>query len=178
MNEVKPFAGSPGKLDISHGASSSACPVRRLRERLGHAGLRPTRQRMALGLLVFGQGARHFSALTLFEEAQSLRIPMSLATVYNCLHSFTQVGLLNAVAVDGSKLIYDTNVADHHHIVWEADGSITDIPASVIDRSAIHGVPSGMEIVGVSVIVRVRMRAHRDETLCQTLKRVAKKSSP
>ena len=58
-------------------------------EKLRLAGLRPTRQRMALAELLFGGGDRHVSAESLHREAEAARIPVSLATVYNTLHQFS-----------------------------------------------------------------------------------------
>src|ERR1700712_5614150 len=77
------------------------CPVHELRHRLRKAGLRPTRQRVALGWLLFARGDRHIPAERLFEEASRARVPVSLATVYNTLHPFTEAGLLREIAVDG-----------------------------------------------------------------------------
>ena len=71
--------------------------------RLRQAGLRPTRQRMSLAELLFGGGNRHLTAESLHEEAMLHRVPVSLATIYNTLHQFTDAGLLREVAVDGSK---------------------------------------------------------------------------
>ena len=78
---------------------------------LRQVGLRPTRQRMALGWILFAKGDRHLTAEMLYEEATKAKVPVSLATVYNTLHQFTEVGLLRQVAVDGSKTYFDTNVS-------------------------------------------------------------------
>ena len=40
----------------------TGCPWHDVNEMLQSAGLRPTRQRMALGWLLFGKGARHLTA--------------------------------------------------------------------------------------------------------------------
>ncbi|MFQ5625160.1 MAG: Fur family transcriptional regulator, partial [Methyloligellaceae bacterium] len=56
------------------------------------AGLRPTRQRVALAELLFARGDRHVTAERLHEEAVSNDVPVSLATVYNTLHQFTEAG--------------------------------------------------------------------------------------
>lgn len=123
------------------------------------AGLRPTRQRLALGGLLFGKGHRHVSAETLFEEALLARMPVSLATVYNTLHQFTEAGLLRELAVDGSKSYFDTNTGDHHHFFVEADNVMMDIPAASVSIDALPEVPDGMEIVRVDVVVRLRKKA-------------------
>ena len=144
--------GAPAHLD----AIMAGCPVHALRAKLKDAGLRPTRQRMALGLLLFAKGDRHLTAEKLYEEAQELRVPVSLATVYNGLHVFTEAGLLREVAVDGTKVYYDTNVSDHHHFLVENSNMLIDIPAVAIDRSFVPMLPEGMEIAAIDVVVRLR----------------------
>jgi hypothetical protein len=49
---------------------------------------------MALGWILFAKGDRHLTAEMLYEEATKAKVPVSLATVYNALHQFTDVGLL------------------------------------------------------------------------------------
>ncbi|NTS30825.1 transcriptional repressor [Phyllobacterium sp. BT25] len=129
-----------------------------LQERLRFAGLRPTRQRIALASLIFSKGDRHLSAEELHEEAQGANVPVSLATVYNTLHQFTQSGMLRILAVEGAKTYFDTNVSDHHHFFVEGANEVIDIP----DGSAMVGhlppVPEGMEIVNVDIVIRLRKK--------------------
>ncbi len=94
---------------------------------LRDVGLRPTRQRLALGWLLFAKGGRHLTAEVLHEDALKARFPVSLATVYNTLNQFTEAGLLREVAVDGSKTYFDTDASDHHHFYVEGDGKLLDI---------------------------------------------------
>jgi Fur family transcriptional regulator, iron response regulator len=96
-------------------SARTGCPWHDVKAMLRQVGLRPTRQRMALGWILFAKGDRHLTAEMLYEEATKAKVPVSLATVYNALHQFTEVGLLRQVAVDGSKTYFDTNVSDHHH---------------------------------------------------------------
>lgn len=152
--------GGAGKAPDARRAVSSlaGCPVHDLKERLRDVGLRPTRQRVALGWLLFGRGDRHLSAETLFEEAQRARVPVSLATVYNTLNQFTQVGLLREIAIDGSRTYFDTNISDHHHFFVEGGDGLVDIPAHDIAVSNLPAPPDGMEIARVEVVVRVRKK--------------------
>jgi Fur family iron response transcriptional regulator len=129
---------------------------------LRRASLRPTRQRLALASLLFGHGHRHVSAEVLYEEAVAARVPVSLATVYNTLHQFTEAGLLRELAVDGSKSYFDTNVGDHHHFFVEGDNVMFDIPADTIGIGRLPEAPEGMEIVRVDVVVRVRKKVDRE----------------
>jgi Fur family iron response transcriptional regulator len=127
-----------------------------VRQTLRTAGLRPTRQRLALASLLFAKGNRHVSAERLHEEAISARVPVSLATVYNTLHQFTGAGLLREVVVDGSKTYFDTNTSDHHHFFIEDDNEVMDIPPSNLAVDELPEPPPGMEIVRVDVVVRLR----------------------
>ena len=91
-----------------HQPALTGCPWHDVNEMLQAAGLRPTRQRMALGWLLFGKGARHLTAEMLYEEATLAKVPVSLATVYNTLNQLTDAGLLRQVSVDGTKTYFDT----------------------------------------------------------------------
>ena len=124
---------------------------------LRDAGLRPTRQRVALAAILFGRGPRHIAAEGLHEEAVAAHVPVSLATVYNTLHQFTEAGLLREVAIGGARTYFDTNVSDHHHFFVEGENRLIDVE-SPIDIDNIPEPPPGMEVVSVEVIVRVRRK--------------------
>src|ERR1700758_1907353 len=112
-------AGLPAAHGATHQPALTGCPWHAVNERLRAAVLRPTRQRMALGWLLFGKGARHLTAEMLYEEATLAKVPVSLATVYNTLNQLTDAGLLRQVSVDGTKTYFDTNVTSHHHFYLE-----------------------------------------------------------
>jgi Fur family transcriptional regulator, iron response regulator len=123
--------------------------------RLAAAGLRPTRQRVALGELLFGKGDRHVTAERLFEEATAARLSVSLATVYNTLHQFTAAGLLREIAVDGTRVYFDTNVSEHHHFLLEDNGELHDIASANIAIGNLPAPPPGMKIARIDVVVRL-----------------------
>ena len=125
-------------------------------ERLRNVGLRPTRQRLALARLLFDGGDRHVTAEQLHGEAVAAAIPVSLATVYNTLHQFTDAGLLREVVVEPGRSYFDTNADDHHHFYYEMTGVLQDIPGDGVIVSGLPLPPSGTEIRRVEVIVRVR----------------------
>lgn len=126
---------------------------------LRDAGLRPTRQRVSLAELLYSKGNRHISAEILHEEAVRAKVPVSLATVYNTLHQFTEAGLLREVAIDGTKTYFDTNVHDHHHFFIEGENRVVDIPNDGVVIGRIPQAPEGMEIVRIDVVVRVRPKS-------------------
>ncbi|WP_341871105.1 MULTISPECIES: iron response transcriptional regulator IrrA [Stappia] len=131
---------------------------REVQEMLRSAGLRPTRQRVALAELLYSRGNRHISAELLHEEAEAANVPVSLATVYNTLHQFTEAGLLREVAVEGTKTYFDTNTDDHHHFFIEGDNKVVDIPGSGVSMARLPEAPEGMEIVRVDVVIRLRRK--------------------
>lgn len=125
-------------------------------KRVRDAGLRPTRQRVALADLLFAKGDRHLSAEELHEEALAAGVPVSLATVYNALHQFTEAGLLRILALEGSKTYFDTNTSDHHHFFIEGENKIYDIAQAPVRVVNLPEPPEGMEIVNVDIVVRLR----------------------
>src|SRR5713226_6594161 len=137
----------------------TGCPWHDVKAMLREVGLRPTRQRMALGWLLFGKGDRHVTAEMLYEEATKAKVPVSLATIYNTLHQFTDVGLLRQVAVDGSKTYFDTNSTQHHHFFIEGENALLDIPDKDVVVGATPVPPEGYEIARVDVVVRLRRKA-------------------
>jgi Fur family iron response transcriptional regulator len=137
-------------------ASSCQLDAAEIDQRVRAAGLRPTRQRLALAQLLFGQGERHLSAEELHEEATGAGVPISLATVYNALHQFTQAGLLRILSVEGSRTYFDTNTSDHHHFFVEGENRVFDIDQGKVGVYNLPEPPSGMEICNVDVVVRLR----------------------
>ncbi|MFO0998001.1 MAG: Fur family transcriptional regulator [Alphaproteobacteria bacterium] len=125
-------------------------------ERLRAAGLRPTRQRLALVRLLFDKGDRHVTAEQLHAEAQANGVSISLATIYNSLHQFTAAGLLREVVVDSVRRYFDTNISGHHHFFLEDEGTLQDIPGDRIALAGLPETPSGTEIDRIDVIVRLR----------------------
>ena len=137
----------------------TGCPWHDVKAMLRQVGLRPTRQRMALGWLLFGKGDRHLTAEMLYEEATRAKVPVSLATIYNALHQFTEVGLLRQVGVDGSKAYFDTNTSSHHHFFIEGADELVDIPSAEVVVGKTPLPPEGYEIDRVDVVVRLRKKS-------------------
>ena len=125
-------------------------------EQLRGAGLRPTRQRLALAKLLFAGMDRHVTAEGLHAEALAAGARVSLATIYNSLHQFTQAGLLRQVVVDGARTYFDTNVGDHHHFFLEEEGRLLDIPGGGVTVCGLPEPPAGCAPTRVDVIVRVK----------------------
>ena len=130
-------------------------------------GLRTTRQRIGLAKLLFDSGGdRHVSAEQLHDEALNQSIRVSLATVYNTLHQFTDAGLLSAVVVDSGRSYFDTNTTEHHHFYFEDTGRLQDVAADAVELAWLPRPPEGAHVCRVDVIVRLTgdPEARADET--------------
>ncbi len=126
------------------------------RSLLERYGLRATRQRLGLAKLLFGKGDRHLTADALAYEAQAARMPASLATVYNVLNLFAQVGLIRSLAIEGGKTVFDTNTSDHSHFFFEDTGEVCDIGLDGMQFAGGIKAPEGYEIAKVDIVVRLR----------------------
>ncbi len=126
---------------------------------LASAQMRPTKQRMALAEALVGDGHhRHVTAESLFERVHSTGDRVSLATVYNTLRAFCDVGLLQEVTVDGSRSYFDTNTHDHPHFYWEDTHELTDAPLDQLKILQLPEVPRDAEIASVDVVIRLRRK--------------------
>lgn len=151
------------KTELTHDAefcgSESICgECRDSCKMLREAKLRPTRQRIALADLLFSKGDRHISAELLFEEATNANVPVSLATIYNTLHQFTQAGLLKSISIDSSKTYFDTNTGNHHHFYLEGSDQVIDMPEGFLTVDNLPALPHGTELASIDVVVRVRRK--------------------
>jgi len=117
--------------------------------------LRPTRQSVALGRLLFAGEDRHVTAEMLHEEAVRVGQRVSLATVYNTLHQFKRAGLLREIAVCGHRAYFDTNTSNHNHYFIEADGTLLDIPSSTIRVEGLPQPPDHLKVAHIDVVVRL-----------------------
>jgi Fur family iron response transcriptional regulator len=141
--------------------TSIAADLASAEEKVRKAGLRPTRQRIALARLLFARGDRHLSAEELHEEAIEAGFSMSLATVYNTLHQFTDAGMLRVLAIEGVKTYFDTNTSDHHHFYVEESSTLYDISGGPFSISNLPEPPEGMEIANIDILVRLRPKRGR-----------------
>ncbi|MBT3533452.1 MAG: transcriptional repressor [Rhodospirillaceae bacterium] len=137
-------------------------PYTRVIALLQQAGLRPTRQRLALARLLFDEGNRHVTAEDLHREARKAGVSVSLATIYNTLNQFTISGLLREVVVEPGRAYFDTNTSGHHHFFFEKTGEICDIPEDEVAIARLPQLPDGATLSRVDVVVRIRESTSRD----------------
>ena len=125
-------------------------------EVLRRANLRPTKQRMGLVRLLFENGHRHVSAEELYKEACVKGMDLSLATVYNTLNQFKELGIMREIVTGGGCSFFDTNVTPHGHIYYEDSGKVEDITEDMLSVQTLPGFPSHLDIRGIEVIIRVK----------------------
>ena len=124
-------------------------------KKLSNKGIRPTKQRMILAKLLFEKGDRHISVKELYTEVQKEDRKISLATIYNTLKQFTNIGLLKELVIDQNKSIYCSNHDSHYHLYIEDEGKIIDIPQKNIDLN-IPELPACLKFHNIDIIVRIR----------------------
>ena len=78
---------------------------------------------------------------------------VSRATVYNTLNLFVEKGLLRRYALPQGRVVFDPNIADHHHFIEEATGVIHDIPWDAVRVSNLESL-DGFEIEQYQVVMR------------------------
>jgi len=124
---------------------------------LTEAGLRPTRQRLALANLLVGDGHhRHVTAESLYSAVKKSDENVSLATIYNTLKVFSDAGLIREILVDGTKSYFDTRIDDHPHFYWEDESILTDAPNNELEITKLPNAPIGTKVSKVDVVIRLR----------------------
>ena len=127
-------------------------------KKLSNIGIRPTKQRMILAKLLFENGDRHISAEEIFDELKKDNRKISLATIYNTLKQFTDIGLLREINIDQKKSIYCTNHDAHYHLLIEDENKIIDIPQKNIEEV----LSKTEEMINTENLVRKAIREGED----------------
>ena len=117
--------------------------------------LRPTRQRLLISKHLFGGGHRHFTAEQLRAEIEKAGGNMSLATIYNTLNQFSEVGLLREIKLDASVTYYDTNNDHHHHFFDPEQEELIDVPSDQLAIARLPEAPEGRQVERVDVVIRL-----------------------
>jgi Fur family iron response transcriptional regulator len=121
------------------------------------AGLRPTAQRVILTCLLFCKGMhRHITAEELYERSIVAGSKVSLATVYNALHSFTKAGIIRQIATESTKVYFDTNPEEHYHFYDESTGELINIDENLLKGLKLPPLPEGTTLCGIDLLVRIR----------------------
>lgn len=122
-------------------------------------GINPTSQRVEIARLMLSRRT-HLAAEEVFRLVNRDETHVSKATVYNTLGVFAEKGLIREVVIDPSRLVYDSNIAPHHHFYNVETGELVDIESRTMAVEGIPPLPQGTEMDGVEVIVRLRSTAN------------------
>ena len=108
---------------------------KRLEEALNHTGQRPTRQREHVFSVILKK-RDHPTADEIYARSRSDMPTLSLATVYNCLDTLVESGLVRQVNFDREPTRYCPNLTQHAHFYCKESGEVVDVdlPDTVITQ--------------------------------------------
>ena len=127
-------------------------------KKLRSSGLRPTKQRVEIAKFLFEREKTfHFTVESLNKLlAKKSTSKISLATIYNSVHSFKAAGHLSEVEVRGNRTYFDTNVSNHHHFYDSETAELIDIDANDIIIQKIPKAPNGKKVKNVEVFINLK----------------------
>ena len=102
---------------------------------------------------------RHITAEQILGALREGAGHVSKATVYNTLKLFVDHGLVRQIHLDPERCVYDSAMTPHHHFQNVETGEMRDIRPDELTLERMPTLPSGTEIDGVEVVIRVRPQA-------------------
>jgi|TARA_B100001079_G_scaffold15493_1_gene12433 Fur family iron response transcriptional regulator len=126
-------------------------------EKLRSSGLRPTKQRLKICKLLFDRKKTfHFTISDLSKIIKKeTDEKISLATIYNTVHSFKKKGYLKEISLNSEKSYFDTNASNHHHFIDESTNKIVDLHVDEISNIKIKKNLPGKKVKSVEVLVKL-----------------------
>ena len=126
-------------------------------DKLRSSGLRPTKQRLKICEVLYNRDKTfHFTINDLAKKiSEDLNEKISLATVYNTVHSFEKKGYLKEIAINSDKSYFDTNTSAHHHFYDEDTHELIDCHQNDIDSINIKNNVTGKKVKSVEVLIKV-----------------------
>ena len=118
-------------------------------------GVTPTAQRIEVGMLLLAEPC-HMSADQILQALRSNGSRVSKATVYNTLNLLSGKGILRAISLDPTRIVYDSTTVMHHHFLNEDTGELMDIDSSQVELHKLPVLPPGMRAESVELIIRLR----------------------
>ena len=125
--------------------------------KLRSSGLRPTKQRLKISKVLFNRkNTFHFTISDLFKILQKeTGKKISLATIYNTIHSFAKKGYLKEISINSEKSFFDTNTSNHHHFLDVATNELIDLKKTDVETIKIKKNIPGKKIKSVEVLVKI-----------------------
>ena len=126
-------------------------------EKLRSSGLRPTKQRIKICKLLFDRKKTfHFTindiSKTLKKETSD---KISLATIYNTIHSFKKKGYLKEISINRERIYFDTNTSNHHHFLDVNTNELIDLKNQDVHNIKIKKRIPGKKINSIEVLVKI-----------------------
>lgn len=123
-------------------------------ERLRRHGIQPSAQRLAVAEFVLQTDA-HPSADQVWSAVRRKLPTLSRATVYNTLNLLVEKGLLRELVISEGKVVFDPNVAPHHHFIDDDTGEIFDVPWNAVQVGDVDHL-DGLSVREYQVVMRGR----------------------
>ena len=126
-------------------------------KKLRNSGLRPTKQRVKICEVLFNTDKTfHFTINELVTRISKVSDDkISLATVYNTVHSFKKKGYLKEIPINSDQSYFDTNTSHHHHFYDEGQKNLIDIDDADVEPVKINTKIPGKKIKSVEVLVKL-----------------------
>ena len=117
--------------------------------------VRPTKQRMLITKEVFSRTPKHFTVHDIFESLLCKNKKVALASVYNTLRKFVDLGILQEIYIGPNKTFFDTIVKPHYHIFDKSLGELKDLPEGSVKISNLPGIPKGKKIKEINLVINI-----------------------
>ena len=126
-------------------------------EKLRSSGLRPTKQRLEICKLLFDRKKTfHFTISDLSKILKKKTDKkISLATIYNTVHSFKKKGYLKEISVNSEKSYFDTNTSNHHHFLDVTTNKLIDLKKDDVGDINIKKILPKKKIKSVELLVKI-----------------------
>ena len=126
-------------------------------EKLRSSGLRPTKQRIKICKLLFDRKKTfHFTINDLSKILnKEIGQKVSLATIYNTIHSFKKKGYLKEISLNREKSYFDTNTSNHHHFLDVNTNELIDLKSEDGHNIKIKKKIPGKKINSIEVLVKI-----------------------
>ena len=126
-------------------------------EKLRSSGLRPTKQRLEICKLLFDRKKTfHFTIGDLSKILKKItNKKISLATIYNTVHSFKKKGYLKEISINRDKSYFDTNTSNHHHFLDTSTNELIDLKKEDVGKIKIKRNLPGKKIRSIEVLVKI-----------------------
>ena len=126
-------------------------------EKLRSSGLRPTKQRLEICKLLFDRKKTfHFTIGDLSKILKKeTNKKISLATIYNTIHSFKKKGYLKEISINREKSYFDTNTSNHHHFLDVNTNELIDLKNQDVHNIKIKKRIPGKKINSIEVLVKI-----------------------